>query len=56
MYKWFNGKKYMLTRQVDTKQDATLIAKDLREMGYLARIVKTDDKYKYHVYRRAKRS
>ena len=50
--KMFNGKKYKLTEQYDTRSQAEEYANTLRAHGYLARIVETNKAHKYHVYRR----
>jgi len=55
IYKVFGGKKYLLTRQFDSKIEAKEYAEWLRGRGYLVRIVKTNMAKKYHLYRRAKR-
>lgn len=49
----FQGKKYLLTRQVDTKKEAEDYAETLRIHGYFVRIIKTNKVHKYHIYRRA---
>jgi len=53
--KMFNGKKFVLTRQFDSKAEVNDYVKWLKNNGYLSRIVKTNKAKKYHVYRRVRR-
>ena len=53
----FDGKKYLLTRQVSTKSEANTIRNSMKKMGWLVRIVhKPKATYPYHIYKRSRRS
>ena len=54
----FNGEKYLLNNQTATQAGARAIAKDLRGMGYMARVYHHpagEVGFRWWVFRRAKR-
>ena len=54
----FGGKQYLLTAQESTKPVAQAVARDLRRVGFLARVYKNPDPkgaYRWWVFRRVNR-
>jgi len=45
IYKTFNHKRYRAESYFNTRREALARAKTLRKRGYLARVVKQEDKY-----------